>query len=415
MLAENSCNYAELREFLSKKGGMISMNKFLKILITAAALGAGNLAAANNSIEAAGNIWAVEEGAIPVTSYKRIIIMPMENATAAQSALQNSILQERASKRLKKTKFENMSAMATATEKEALLASLQAGDAYLVPRLHKLKKYTEKSPATWVNVEKVSYDNIENGPHGSAYRLHYWSAYEPYLIPEHYNPRLDIDIDYTLYDGITKQPVMTLADYYTSGNTDEKDAFETITKNFTGDWSRLKKDRRKNYKTNLTIGFKPLNCTAEIASNEMAVRTLEFALRDEAANRLKNLRPVFTNDAVCDYYVTGEVTKYACEKTWIAPTVSTEMDEDYSEEFSWYDKNDKEHIGYRRHYRTKITDCFGYTKQSYQVALSLQLIDAKTGEVIATKYKTAGDDKRYANAVRDILKDFYRDVDQKIK
>lgn len=158
------------------------MNKFLKILITAAALGAGNLAAANNSIEAAGNIWAVEEGAIPVTSYKRIIIMPMENATAAQSALQNSILQERASKRLKKTKFENMSAMATATEKEALLASLQLGDAYLVPRLHKLKKYTEKSPATWVNVEKVSYDNIENGPHGSAYRLHYWSAYEPYLI-----------------------------------------------------------------------------------------------------------------------------------------------------------------------------------------------------------------------------------------
>ena len=97
MLAENSCNYAELREFLSKKGGMISMNKFLKILITTAALGAGNLAAANNSIEAAGNIWAVEEGAIPVTSYKRIIIMPMENATAAQSAVQNSILQERAS------------------------------------------------------------------------------------------------------------------------------------------------------------------------------------------------------------------------------------------------------------------------------------------------------------------------------
>ena len=84
------------------------MNKFLKILITTAALGAGNLAAANNSIEAAGNIWAVEEGAIPVTSYKRIISMPMEKATAAQSALQNSILQERASKRLKKTKFENL-------------------------------------------------------------------------------------------------------------------------------------------------------------------------------------------------------------------------------------------------------------------------------------------------------------------
>ena len=42
----------------------------------------------------------------------------------------------------------------------------------------------------------------------------------------------------------------------------------------------------------------------------------------------------------------------------------------------------------------------------------MKLVNAKTGEVVYSKKDTASDSERYANALRSILKDFYRDIDK---
>ena len=61
-----------------------------------------------------------------------------------------------------------------------------------------------------------------------------------------------------------------------------------------------------------------------------------------------------------------------------------------------------------------ITDYAGCYTFWYSAAADLQVVDRRTGTVVFSHSYKAYDPERYANALRRIFGDFYRDVDKKL-
>ena len=143
-------------------------------------------------VGAEGNIWMDENAEVQANQFKKIILFPIENASAEDSMIYNNILHKRANKRIKKTNFLGFSKVFTEEQKHILrepkyqaldrhfnseeerfqaVKELTAADGYLVPHLRWEKERIDHSPATWVNVRMESYYDEKNGPHGDRYRL----------------------------------------------------------------------------------------------------------------------------------------------------------------------------------------------------------------------------------------------------
>ena len=112
--------------------------------------------------------------------------------------------------------------------------------------------------------------------------------------------------------------------------------------------------------------------------------------------------------------MTGAITDYARGETWCPPTASAVTVRDRTEEFKWYDDKGTEHKGRRIYYKTEVSDSYGYYRFWYRVAAKLSLVDSRTGDVVLSRYLEAEDSDRYANALREIFKRFYKDVDKAI-
>lgn len=386
-------------------------------------------------VGAEGNIWMDENAEVQANQFKKIILFPIENASAEDSMIYNNILHKRANKRIKKTNFLGFSKVFTEEQKHILrepkyqaldrhfnseeerfqaVKELTAADGYLIPRLRWEKERIDHSPATWVNVRMESYYDEKNGPHGDRYRLSHRSWWQSHMIPAKDLPLRMIDMDFVLYDAYTGRKAMTMIDYYRCYNKTKEHAFDIITKNFTGDWNRLKKDKPQNVPANApTMGFRDLSLPASAVNDEFAIKTIYYAFKDEAGDRLKRVKVDYSPNGG-RYYVTGQVTCYQRGETWIPPRVTTALYYDHTERFKWYDKKGNEHEGRREYYKTGITDYNGYNTFWYRVGMDLRLVDSQTGKTILTKSAVEEDSERYGNALRRILGDFYKEVDKRI-
>ena len=393
------------------------------------------MAASMSMAGAEGNIWMDENAEVQANQFKKVILFPIENATSDESSMYNNMLHKRANKRIKKTNFLGFSKVFTEEQKHILrepkyqaldrhfnseneryqaVKELTAADGYLIPRLRWEKERIDHSPATWTNVKMVSYYNEKNGPNGNRDKLGYRSWWQSHLIPAADLPLRMIDMDFVLYDGYTGKKAMTMIDYYRCYGKSKEHAFNIITKNFTGDWNRLKRDKPQNVSENApTMGFRNLSLPASVANDEFAIKTIYYAFKDEAGDRLKRVKVDYSPNGG-RYYVTGQVTRYQRGETWIPPQASTVQVFDRSEKFTWKDKDGNEHEGRREYYKTSIVDHSGYNTFWYRVGMNLRLVDSQTGRTVLTKSATAEDSERYGNALREILKDFYKEVDNSI-
>lgn len=431
------------------------MRKLTMSLMTGALL-AGMLYHAA-PVAAHGNIW-MDEGKnitaaeskdfVPVTKFRKILVFPISRPGSHDGDPDdltdlNDMFNKRVNKRIHKTNFLRFRSRSDAQmadkeleknhilrPKEGLNRLLQhypseqerardvydltGAEGFLLPHIRFAKMREDVSPATWTRVTMTSYYDEEDGPKGDRSGLgkHVWTA--DHLIPRMTNTLCMVDMDFTLYDTASQKKTMTLIDYYRCYNVDYDHAFNQIFKNFTGDWKRLKDDASSQAPAGApTIGFTNLRLPASASNNEFSIKTIYYAYKDEAEDTLKNLRPDFAPGGG-RYYVRGTLTNYDRGQTWNPPTASTSIYLDHTETFKWRDSKGNEHTGKRKYYKTEITDYAGCYTFWYSAAADLQVVDRRTGTVVFSHSYEAYDPERYANALRRIFGDFYRDVDKSL-
>ena len=430
------------------------MKQEMQSLCRSVALGAafafGAMAAAPVAALAHGNIWMDENVAKneQVTKYKKVILFPIHDQTSVdgrpdQYQAWNSEFAKRVNKRIKKTNFiwfeDPSDAQAADKKKEKLMITREnaaykellqhypteeargkavydktGAEGYLLPHLRYYNARVDVSPATWTNVQMESYYDVEDGPYGDQSKQGYHSWYESHQIPEHRRTLQMLDMDFVLYDAYTQKKAMTLIDYYRCHAVAAMHAFEQIAKNFTGDWDRRKDDHGNDVPAGApTLGFRALDLPQNAANDEFAIKTIYYAYKDEAGDTLKGVKVDPQPDGG-RYYVTGTIRSYDRGERWNPPHVSTYPSLDRTEEFTWYDRNGNAHKGKRKYYTTSISDVYGEYSFYYSVAADLRLVDSRTGETVLHRNLSAEDPDRYANALRRVFGDFYRDVDKTI-
>lgn len=412
------------------------------------ALALGVTAAAPALALAHGNIWMDENVAENerVTKYKKIILFPLSDAQTSdgrpdQYQAWNAEFAKRINKRIKHTNFiwfedpNDTQAADKKKEKEMILrdkpeyqellqhfpteeARAQAvydktgAEGYLLPHIRYWNERTDVSPATWVDVKKETYYDVSNGPNGYQSKQGYRSWTESHCIPERSRRLQMLDLDFTLYDAYTHKKAMTLIDYYRCYDVDASHAFEQITKNFSGDWNRLKDDKAQRVPDGApTLGFENLELPENAAQNEFAIKAIFYAFKDEAGDTLKRVK-VDPRPGAGRYVAGGTIYTFDRGERWIAPHVFTTPHLDRTEKFTWYDRKGSAHEGKREYYSTDVTDCYGYNEFYYHVNATLWLKDTRTGEIVYRRNFDCEDKDRYAEALRGIFGDFYRDIDK---
>ena len=407
-------------------------------------------AAAPLTTSAHGNIWMDENMGQNerVTKYSRIILFPLSDSRSIdgrpdQYQEWNAEFAKRINKRIKKTNFicfqdpNDTQAADKRKEREMILRSkpeyqkllhhfpteedraravdeATGAEGYLLPHIRYWNERTDVSPATWTNVSMESYYDIEDGPNGDQSKLDHRTWTESHLIPESSKKLEMLDLDFTIYDARTRKKVLTLVDYYRCYNVTPIHAFEQITKNFSGDWDRLKKDKDNNPPAGApTLGFANLELPWSAAQDEFSIKTIYYAFKDEAGDTLKRVKVNYQPEGG-RYIAGGTINTYERGERWIAPHVTTYPSLDKTEDFTWYDKNGNAHKGKRKYYKTSITDNYGYNQFYYHVNATLWLKDSLTGETILWRTYDEEDADRYANALRKIFGDFYREADKAI-
>lgn len=391
-----------------------------------------------SSCEAAGNMWMDEHAEIQAKDYKKVIVMPLRVSSekvGVPDRLGNydKILLKRLGKRFKQTNFlgfgrelpEKQQILRARPEFAALAGEfpsemerakavhrITGADGYLVPHVRYARQRQDVSPETVVTVQHESYYNVRNGPHGDKYRLGLQKWQEAYVIPQHTSSLQMLDMDFVLYDAHSGQKALTLIDYHREYGVSEADAYGTVVKNFAGDWWRQKKDKPQTVAAEAPVlGFEEVQLPAAVRNDLFSRLTVDYAIKDEAGDRLQNWR-VDERPGAGRYYVAAAVIAYERGETWHPPYASVSPVHQRTEEFYWYDEDGYEHKGKREYYRTAVTPHFGYNSFWYKAGLDLQLRERQSGAVLAHYRAVNTDGERFANALREILREFYRQVDK---
>lgn len=393
-------------------------------------------------VQAIGNICMDEHADIQAKQYKKVVIFPLRYKNAPDGKVEefqgyNQYLYKDIKKRVKKTNFigfgeqidEKKHILRDNKDYEALtrhfdseeerakaVYTVTAADGYLLPHIRWEKERVDTSPATWTTLKMESYYNIIDGPDGDKYKVNYKSWNINHLIPEQQRTMQMLDMDFTLYDAYTGKKAMTRIDYYRHYDASQWGAVKALSKRFADDWYKMRKDKDNKVPAGApTLGFRNFNLPYNVGNDEFAIKTIYYAIKDEAGDRLKGVKVDYSPNGG-QYYVTGDVTYYDRGETWNPPVAYISPSKIRTEKFTWKDKDGNEHEGKREYYLSKeedIIDVFGYNSIWYKVAMNLRLVDAATGNVV---YSESGEDVNdyYADALRAILKKFYNHVDELI-
>jgi hypothetical protein len=397
------------------------------------------LTAWSGQASAEGNIWMDENAEILPYQYKKVVVYPIrylqeQDGNYETAPKYNKMLLDRLNKRGKGVNWMGFSPMleekkhilrdnpkydhlrdhfATEKERAAAVYDATAADGYLLPHVRWDQVRVDHSPATWTTVKIETYYDEKNGPKGNRDKLNYHSWHESHLIPAHDSNLRMLDMDFSLLDREGNK-TLTLIDYYRDYERSTEHALNQIFKNFTGDWSRLRRDKPQEAAAGApTLGFRNLNLPASAGRDEYSIKTIYYAYKDAAGDRMKGVKVDYTPNAG-QYYVTGTVDTYQRGQTWHPPYADTSTYLDETKKFTWTDADGNSHEGKREYYKTSVHDYYGYYTFWYKVGASLRLVDASTGQTIFQHHYAADDTERFGNALRSVFNDFYRDVERSI-
>ena len=424
-------------ESLKGEQGVMQMKKMLGFLAVGVLL-SGTFGMSHAA--AAGNIWMDESADIQAKQFRKVILLPMRVGSEAVGRVEanqgyNNYLHARINKKIKNTNFlgfgnqleEKKQILRETPEYQALLGNFNSeegrakaiydatmADGYLVPHLRHQEVRVDRSPATWTTVRMEAYHDIINGPKGNKYKVNYHTWLQNHQIPAYDNYLQMMDMDFVLYDASTGKKAMTLVDYYKNYGVDAWHAYKQITKNFVGDWGRLKRHAAQKVANNApTISIGKIAIPEAIKDDELTAKTLEYAIQDELEDGLKKVK-LDNSGTKTRYYITGKITRCNSGQTWHPPYATTQTMFDHSEKFQWEDSNGNKQTATKNYYRTVITDHFGRYSFWYEVGVALRVIDSQTGSIVCSVFRTETDDDRYANALRKSIRRLCKVVDNKI-
>lgn len=392
---------------------------------------------------AIGNIWMDEHADIQAKQYKKVVLFPLRYLNAEDGNVDefqgyNNYLHKQINKHVKRINFlgfgnqleekkhilrdnpqyDSLTRHFNSEEERAkAVYDITAADGYLLPHIRWEKERIDVSPATWTTVTMESYYDEINGPDGDQYKLNHQTWKHSHLIPEHQSKLQMLDMDFTLYDAYTGKKAMTRIDYYRGYADNQWTAFKSITHYLTKDWSKLHKDKDRDVPAGVpTLGFRNFSLPWSASQDEFAIKTIYYAIKDEAGDTLKKVKVDYSPDGG-QYYVTGDVTRYDRGETWNSPYAMVSPHHTSTQKFTWTDNKGYSHTGERRYYSSNdddITDHFGYYSFWYTVGMNLRLVDASTGNVIYSESNEDTDPDFYGDALRHILNKFYKNVDKLI-
>lgn len=393
-----------------------------------------------NSASAEGNIWMDESAEVQASHFKKVVVYPIRypeerDGDYNRDPQYNSMLLKRLNKRGKGVNWMGFSPMLeekkhilrdnpkfdrlrnhfnTEQERANAVFDATAADGYLLPHVRWDHVRTDHSPATWTTVQMESYYDIKDGPKGDQDKLNHCSWNASHLIPAHDSDLRMLDVDFTLIDSRSGKKTLTLVDYYRNYECDKEHAFNQIFKNFTGDWSRQRKDKPQTVPAGApTLSFRALNLPEEAGRDELSIKTIYYAYKDTAGDCLKGVKAVYDSHDT-KYYVTGTVTSYHRGQTWNPPYATTSVYKDHTEKFTWTDSEGKSHTGKKEYYKTSVSDHYGYYSFWYRVAANLKLVNASTGQTVFQRHYEESNPDRFGNSLRSVFKAFYKDVDKSI-
>ena len=300
----------------------------------------------------------------------------------------------------------------------AKIREIDAGvHGYLVPYFTENRDEPHLSPATYVNVSMRSYTEETGGPHGSrVYDRQNWT--ERVLIPQMQRNLHHMGLEFILYDENGKKALTFKNEAHEYDDSrmkrTEYSMYKDLIDEFESDLKEMVRDRNDDddgdygARTGKKIGFKAVTMPKNIVNDDTLAKSVYYTVKSRA-ERISNARVLYGNDDLADYFVTGNIVKYALERTWRPPRATTYTALKSHRTRKWRDKRGKEHTIHIKRYETKVLTYPGEWVYTANVTARFNLIDAKTGAVIVSHAAEETDDKT-GDALIHLMDAFYSKV-----
>lgn len=161
------------------------------------------------------------------------------------------------------------------------------------------------------------------------------------------------------------------------------------------------------------MGFEHIDVPANISNDEFIIKALYFAMKEEA-RKVKDLKLSYKHDNTEDCYVTGVITYYDWNSYWHDPSAYGTTYTEWSKEYKWTDDKGKERKKTVSRINTKINDNFGYYSFQGIVKGTFYLVKYGTDEILV-EYSDSKVNDKPMDAYRDLLKDFYKQINKDLK
>lgn len=305
------------------------------------------------------------------------------------------------------------------TEKARAAAVFEqtGADMYLFPRFKQNRVQVDISPRAEFNVKLSSWTEISGSPNSDGtYDKKTWT--EHHVIPETKVYLHIMELEFEGYDTENANKVLLFTDARREYYTTEESQFRNITKYIRKDFGELKsgKHNDKDKAGTINIGFGNINLPPDVGNDEYSLKGAYFGMKFEALEKLKGVNVIVDNNSGrnIDYCVTGRVDVWKLIPKWNLPYVTISDKLISTEKQKWKDSKGKEHTMYTRKYRQEIDDHLARWTFTWNVRATFYLVNAKTGQVVASESGTEFDDKPM-DAYRKILRNFYGEVNKYFK
>lgn len=288
-----------------------------------------------------------------------------------------------------------------------------AADGYIMTYLRDYRTVEDFSPERTVSIKQESYTEDTGGPNGrKVYDKRSWEV--THTIPAKYLTRYILGMETTMYNEIGNkiftyynhdESYRGMSQMYTSQKDDMVDELKDIKKNK----YQLKESKRAVKK----MKFGGIDVPDNLGSDEYLLKSLWFAYKDEAY-RMKKVKVVPEDALLADYIVKAAVEYADYVPSWVDPYAACDTRVAWEKKYKWTDKDGDEHEGRITHYEPgEIRDVYGhyYFGDAARVKATMYLYDAHTEQLLYSNYYSVSNDK-FADAYRDIFKQFYKDVDK---
>ena len=345
-----------------------------------------------------------------------------------------SMLKENKEIRTDEDKYQSLyNNFSSEEQRAAAVYDVTGADGYIIAQIKEVRTEPHLSPEKTVTVQMRSWTEETGGPNGNVtYDERHWT--ERHTIPAKELMLYHMGIEYNMFDRTGKKIMTYRNAEHTYGekyggisgaitglfggrptkslrpDRYKVEMFKHIVNEFRKDYKDIQNkfnDKKKREAGTVTIGFKGINLPGNVGGDEYSLKSAYFSMKD-LSYKYTDANIDYDGDGNARYFVSGSISNYSLNRTWIEPSASTYASLVSSQDVDWYDRAGKKHTKTIKRYVTGINDNFGYWDYKAVVSGTFNLTDGN-GRTVVSHSATKTDDKT-ADAYRHLLKDFYQKV-----